>query len=208
MKKIVELTNDIIDNKILNLLSEISLDESIDEKIEKRFLKEVMVDKLLDNNKSFYPKTQDVFFMDIASSFVSWNYTKSELIGLYSANQFVKTKVDERIKFFDEVDECTIDSLSKHVYVVICDYLEAVTRNNVSIYMKIATLVKLKSLNEYLIIMLKSAKPIEESLPSIDDIILAKLEIILEPVDSTYELDDCERLAIDNHRKIYEFDKK
>ena len=207
MKRIVELANEIIDRKMLNLLSKIVLDECIDEKIENRFLKEIMVDKLLDNDKRFYPKIQDIFFMDMTRRFVSWNYTKSELIKLYSTNQFIKSKVDKRIEFFDEVDECTIDSISEHVSVVICDYLESAIKNNTEIYMKVATLVKLKSLNEYLIIMLKSAKPVEDSLLDIDDLISSRLEAILKLIDETYELKDCEQLAIDNYRKIYAFNK-
>lgn len=206
MKKIIKTADDIIDNKIHNFLNCVTSNESIDDKIEERFFKEIMLDKLLENSKSFYPKFQDLFFMEITRGFVSWNYTKSELINLYNKNDFIKVKVNERIEFFDEVNESSTDSLVEHTRVVLSDYLESTIKNNQLIYMKIATLLKLKSLNEYTSALFNQDVYIEDSL-DINNIISSNIDKVLELVSDIYELKDCERLAVDNHKEIFKYNK-
>lgn len=206
VKKIIKTADDIIDNKIHNFLNCVTSNESIDDKIEERFFKEIMLDKLLENSKSFYPKFQDLFFMEITRGFVSWNYTKSELINLYNKNDFIKVKVNERIEFFDEVNESSTDSLVEHTRVVLSDYLESTIKNNQLIYMKIATLLKLKSLNEYTSALFNQDVYIEDSL-DINNIISSNIDKVLELVSDTYELKDCERLAVDNHKEIFKYNK-
>ena len=206
MKKIIKTADDIIDNKIHNFLNCVTSNESIDDKIEERFFKEIMLDKLLENSKSFYPKFQDLFFMEITRGFVSWNYTKSELINLYNKNDFIKVKVNERIEFFDEVNESSTDSLVEHTRVVLSDYLESTIKNNQLSYMKIATLLKLKSLNEYTSALFNQDVYIEDSL-DINNIISSNIDKVLELVSDTYELKDCERLAVDNHKEIFKYNK-
>lgn len=206
VKKIIKTADDIIDNKIHNFLNCVTSNESIDDKIEERFFKEIMLDKLLENSKSFYPKFQDLFFMEITRGFVSWNYTKSELINLYNKNDFIKVKVNERIEFFDEVNESSTDSLVEHTRVVLSDYLESTIKNNQLIYMKIATLLKLKSLNEYTSALFNQDVYIEDSL-DINNIISSNIDKVLELVSDIYELKDCERLAVDNHKEIFKYNK-
>lgn len=206
VKKIIKTADDIIDNKIHNFLNCVTSNESIDDKIEERFFKEIMLDKLLENSKSFYPKFQDLFFMEITRGFVSWNYIKSELINLYNKNDFIKVKVNERIEFFDEVNESSTDSLVEHTRVVLSDYLESTIKNNQLIYMKIATLLKLKSLNEYTSALFNQDVYIEDSL-DINNIISSNIDKVLELVSDTYELKDCERLAVDNHKEIFKYNK-
>lgn len=206
MKKIIKTADDIIDNKIHNFLNCVTSNESIDDKIEERFFKEIMLDKLLENSKSFYPKFQDLFFMEITRGFVSWNYTKSELINLYNKNDFIKVKVNERIEFFDEVNEYTTDSLAEHIRVVLSGYLELTIKNNQLIYMKIATLLKLKSLNEYVSALFNQDVYIEDNL-DINNIISSNIDKVLELVSDTYELKDCERLAIDSHKEIFKYNE-